>query len=87
MMDKITNAEIISDNRVKLTFTHDGKEHQVTLDAKDLFDTQYDQRCPVCGGRLIWQCDYDIEDQMIDGIYSTWCCADCERIVQVYDAE
>ena len=36
--------------------------------------------CWLCGGKLIWQCDYDLEDygfMDVEGMIATLMCSDC----------
>jgi len=36
--------------------------------------------CWLCGGKLIWQCDYDLEDygyMGVEGMIATLACSDC----------
>lgn len=42
--------------------------------------------CSICGGDMIWQCDYDYEDFGCDGegIVSIWDCPKCGTEVLFY---
>lgn len=86
--------EVKDENKVLIDYTIDDIHTVRTVEASDIVDVVEHKMlgpyCPICGGRLSWQCDYDYNDiypdcKNKDGIYSMWICTSCGRCVEVSD--
>lgn len=43
--------------------------------------------CPFCDGRLIWDSDFDVEDEDYGSVGTLYHCMDCGKEYHIYDTK